>query len=126
MVLELQSTGKFSDVTITNSITILNDKIQTNEGGTGFNSYTRGDLLAAEATTQLVKVPIGKNGQYLTVDNGVPGSIRWTTPQSVVNATTSTSGIVVLAKVILKYYLAYRIQRLLLLLDLLVYLKVHQ
>ncbi len=91
------STGKFSDVTITNSITILNDKIQTNEGGTGFNSYTRGDLLAAEAATQLVKVPIGKNGQYLTVDNGVPGSIRWTTPQSVVNATTSTSGIVVLA-----------------------------
>ena len=33
----------------------------------------------------------------MTVDNGVPGSIRWTTPQSVVNATTSTSGIVVLA-----------------------------
>ena len=33
------STGKFSDVTITNSITILNDKIQTNEGGTGFNFH---------------------------------------------------------------------------------------
>jgi hypothetical protein len=88
------STGKFSDLVVTNTITLLNDKIEAYEGGTGTTTYQRGDLLAAEAKTQLARVPIGKNGQYLMVDSGVPGSMRWSSLENIAYASVTNAGIV--------------------------------
>jgi hypothetical protein len=60
------SSGKFSDLYITNSFNLVGDVVLPVEGGTGFGSYVRGDFLAADTKQQLVKIPIGKNGQYST------------------------------------------------------------
>ncbi len=48
-------------------------------GGTGFGSYTIGDLLFASSSTALTKLGIGSSGQVLTVVGGVPA---WQTPSS--------------------------------------------
>jgi len=41
-------------------------------GGTGFNTYTTGDLLYSSATNTLSKLGIGTSGQFLKVVAGVP------------------------------------------------------
>jgi hypothetical protein len=41
-------------------------------GGTGFNTYTTGDLLYSSATNTLSKLGIGSTGQFLKVVAGVP------------------------------------------------------
>jgi len=46
-------------------------------GGTGFTSYTTGDLLYASATNTLSKLPIGSVNEVLTVTAG--GSLEWST-----------------------------------------------
>ena len=50
-------------------------------GGTGYNSYTLGDLLVGAGTT-LYKLPIGTNNFVLTADNTAPGGIKWSTAAS--------------------------------------------
>jgi hypothetical protein len=50
-------------------------------GGTGFNSYTKGDLLVGSGTT-LIKQAVGTNGQVLTANSAFGGGIHWTTPAS--------------------------------------------
>jgi len=42
------------------------------KGGTGFSSYTVGDILYASSTSALKKLTIGNNGQILTIAAGVP------------------------------------------------------
>jgi hypothetical protein len=44
-------------------------------GGTGISSYLVGDLLYANTTTTLAKLPVGTTGQVLTVAAGVPAWI---------------------------------------------------
>ena len=42
------------------------------KGGTGYTSYTIGDVLYADSTTSLAKLGIGSNGQALIINSGVP------------------------------------------------------
>jgi hypothetical protein len=62
-------------------------------GGTGYNSYTVGDLLVGAGST-LYKLPIGTNNFVLTADNTAPGGIKWSTAASTgvttVNSLTSS------------------------------------
>jgi hypothetical protein len=51
-------------------------------GGTGFNSYTKGDLLAASGTSGFSKLAIGTNGQVLTADSAQTEGMKWATPTS--------------------------------------------
>ena len=48
-------------------------------GGTGYSSYTTGDVLYADTATTFAKLPIGTTGQVLTVAAGVP---TWATTGS--------------------------------------------
>ena len=60
----------------------------TGYGGTGFNSYTKGDILVASGTT-LIKQAVGTNGQVLTANSAFGGGVHWTTPT--VGTVTSVS-----------------------------------
>ena len=55
--------------------------LTTGYGGTGFNTYTKGDILVASGTT-LVKQAVGTNGQVLTANSVFGGGVHWTTPSS--------------------------------------------
>jgi hypothetical protein len=46
--------------------------VDTTDGGTNITSYAAGDLLYASATDVLSKLPIGSNGEVLTVTTGMP------------------------------------------------------
>lgn len=50
-------------------------------GGTGYNSYTVGDLLVGAGST-LYKLPIGTNNFVLTADSTAPGGIKWSVAAS--------------------------------------------
>lgn len=73
-------------------------------GGTGFTSYTFGDILWANSASSLQRLNIGSAGQILGVVNGRP---QWTSNISGVNSfsggstgltpSTATSGIITLA-----------------------------
>ncbi len=41
-------------------------------GGTGQTTWTEGDILFSDAEDSLAKLPIGSNGQFLTIVGGVP------------------------------------------------------
>jgi hypothetical protein len=69
-------------ITAAGTITIGGTLAPTS-GGTGITSYTVGDLLFANTTTQLDKLPVGSNG-YLLASNG--------TAPAYVNPTTVTIG----------------------------------
>ncbi len=56
-------------------------------GGTGLTSYTTGDTLYASASNTLSKLPVGTNGQVLTLAAGIPS---WATPTT--GTVTSVSG----------------------------------
>jgi hypothetical protein len=62
-------------------------------GGTGYNSYTVGDLLVGAGST-LYKLPIGTNNFVLTADNTAPGGVKWSVAASTgvttINALTSS------------------------------------
>ena len=55
--------------------------LTTGYGGTGFNSYTKGDILVASGTT-LIRQAVGTNGQVLTANSAFGGGVHWTTPAS--------------------------------------------
>ncbi len=50
----------------------LTGSATTSQGGTGFSSYTVGDMLYASSTTALSKLGIGASGKFLTVASGLP------------------------------------------------------
>lgn len=41
-------------------------------GGTGLTGYATGDLLYASSSTTLARLPVGTNGQFLSISAGVP------------------------------------------------------
>jgi hypothetical protein len=51
-------------------------------GGTGYNTYTKGQILVASGTSVLAKVNVGTNGQVLTADSAQVAGVAWTTPSS--------------------------------------------
>ncbi len=57
-------------------------------GGTGNSSYTKGDILAASGSTQLLKLAVGSNGQVLTSDSAQTTGVGWTTAKSLLPTTT--------------------------------------
>jgi hypothetical protein len=46
--------------------------VGTAYGGTGYSSFTAGDILYANSSTTLAKLPVGSNGQVLKVAGGQP------------------------------------------------------
>jgi len=60
---------------------ISNDVIQgtwpATRGGTGQITYTKGDLLAGFALTQLNKLGVGSNGTVLSADSAATNGIKW-------------------------------------------------
>jgi len=60
-----------------NSLTLRN-RLSEDFGGTGNSSYTKGDLLAASATTTLSKLAVGvSDGMVLSVDSSTATGLRW-------------------------------------------------
>ena len=55
----------------TGAVTLAGTLVAVN-GGTGFASYAVGDLLYANTTTTLTRLPVGTTGQVLTVTAGAP------------------------------------------------------
>ena len=62
-------------------------------GGTGYQSYTVGDLLVGAGST-LYKLSVGTNNFVLTADSTAPGGVKWSTAASTgvttVNSLTSS------------------------------------
>ena len=65
------TTGLTPSAVSTGAVVLGGTLIAAN-GGTGFASYTVGDLVYADTTTTLAKLPVGTTGQVLTVAAGVP------------------------------------------------------
>ena len=64
------------------------------QGGTGFTSYTIGDLLYASSASVLSKLGIGPEGKFLTVASGLPAwgdAVDLTTDQTIGGVKTFTS-----------------------------------
>lgn len=104
-----------------NADNITSGTLAIARGGTGFNSYTKGDLIAASGASTLAKLGVGVNGQVLRANSATSTGLEWgadyvgtvtnvtgtgavvvtngtTTPSISVNAaTTATSGIVQLS-----------------------------
>jgi hypothetical protein len=63
--------------------------LNATRGGTGFGSYTVGDILYANSTSSLDKLAKGSNGTVLTVIDGVP---QWAESQGNLDNMTSLTG----------------------------------
>lgn len=65
-------------------------------GGTGFASFTKGDLLVASDSTTLVKLAVGSDTQILAADSTQTSGIKWESPSAAVSlavgSTPVTSG----------------------------------
>ncbi|MBK8909762.1 MAG: hypothetical protein IPM61_00375 [Chlorobi bacterium] len=57
---------------LTADMLALSTPLAATSGGTGFSSYAVGDMLYANTTTSLARLPIGSNGLILTVSGGIP------------------------------------------------------
>lgn len=51
-------------------------------GGTGYNSYTKGDILVGSGST-FIKLPVGADGYVLGADSSRPSGLGWTTVSAV-------------------------------------------
>lgn len=71
------------------------DVINVQYGGTGYGSYTKGDILVASGTSILTKLSVGTDGYVLTADSSQPTGTRWTANGNVssVDVSGGTTGI---------------------------------
>ena len=72
-------TSGLTPATATTGAVTLDGTLIAVNGGTGFASYAVGDLLYANTTTTLTKLPVGTTGQVLTVTAGAPA---WAAPSA--------------------------------------------
>ncbi|KND50734.1 MAG: hypothetical protein ABA06_04590, partial [Parcubacteria bacterium C7867-001] len=93
-------------VTSSGSFTLVGT-LAAASGGTGFASYTVGDILYADSLGNLAKLPVGSSGQVLKVSGGVPswaadllgsgGAGAWaTTSNSLAVYPTDTANVVII------------------------------
>ena len=80
------------NIDITGTTISLTGTIPQSNGGTGFNTYTVGDILYCDTANTLSKLPIGTSGQLLAVSGGKPswGTFTGGTKWSVGNAGLTT------------------------------------
>lgn len=64
--------------TTINELTGLTTPLTNLQGGTGFNTYTKGDILSGDAASALTTLPVGTNGQVLTADSAASTGLNWT------------------------------------------------
>jgi hypothetical protein len=83
----------FTPNTATAGPVALAGTLVSGNGGTGFATYTTGDLIYASATNTLSKLAIGSAGQVLSVVSGAPAwsALTLSSPSVTGNLTFSTS-----------------------------------
>jgi len=59
-------------------------------GGTGYNSYTKGDILVGAGNT-FIKLNVGTDNYVLTADTASPGGVKWTNVSGI--SITSINGV---------------------------------
>jgi len=57
----------------------LNNPLSSDQGGTSFSTYSKGDLITSPGTT-LSKLGVGTNGQVLSADSSATNGIKWAEP----------------------------------------------
>lgn len=60
-----------------NASNLTSGTLAVDRGGTGTVSYTKGDLLAASASTTLTKLGVGTNGQVLRANSATATGLEW-------------------------------------------------
>ena len=60
-----------------NATNISSGTLAVARGGTGVVTYTKGDLLAASASTTLTKLGVGTNGQVLRANSATATGLEW-------------------------------------------------
>jgi len=60
-----------------NATNITSGTLLATRGGTGFGSYTKGDLLAASSGTALSQLAVGTNGQVLRANSATATGLQW-------------------------------------------------
>ena len=97
------TTGLTPNSASTGAVTLAGTLIAAN-GGTGFASYAVGDIVYADTTSTLAKLPIGSNGHVLTLAAGVPawaastgGVTSWSGGTTGLTPSGVTTGAVTLA-----------------------------
>lgn len=58
-------------------------------GGTGYSSYTKGDLLVGAGST-IIKLPVGTDSYVLTANSNETSGLAWTTASSIGSSTIGT------------------------------------
>ncbi len=73
-IVHADSSGSLSSsaLNLAGGSSLVTGVLPQSNGGTGFSSYTTGDILYASATDTLSRRSIGVNGQVLAVSGGVP------------------------------------------------------
>lgn len=66
----------FSNLTTTGTLTFTG-LIDTDSAGTGYSSYTKGDILIGNASGSLTKLNVGTDGLLLKIDNTASEGIIW-------------------------------------------------
>lgn len=69
------NTGKFTTLTATSAT--LSTPLGPASGGSGFNSFSKGDIVVATGTTATGKVSLGAPGYVLTVSSSAPTGVAW-------------------------------------------------
>jgi hypothetical protein len=78
--------GDGSGITNSNASNISLGTLAVDHGGTGLTSYNTGDILYADSSTSLSKLPPGTVGYVLTT-NGISGAPTWENPSSTASGT---------------------------------------